>query len=813
MATLQRDRARVPLLETFWADIRFALRMLRAHAGFSAAAALTLVLGIGTNTAMFSIVDGVLLRPLPYPRPDGIVRVHTQRTGRGFGGISEPEFEDLEQGTSAFEVLGLYSGASVNLSEEGSEPEHVMAARVTPGLFGALGVRPQVGRPLAPGEGDAGSHRVALVSDGLWKRRFGADAGALGRKLRILDDTYVIVGVMPPGFAFPDAETDLWIGYGLDRTDLNPRGAHFASIIARLRPGVTVARAQRELDGLSARLRDEHQDVYQPGSGFHFVAQSYLDDVTGAVRPALLVLMGAVGLVLLIACANVANLLLGRVVERDREMAIRTALGATRGRILRQILTECLLLAGLAGLAALAAARWGFDALVALDSGALPRLDAVHLDRWVFLFNAGLAMLATLAVGSLAALRVGGEALSARLRTAGRATAGTGRLGSRRALVVAEMALATVLLAGAGLLVRSLQQMSTTDLGFRAEHVTTARLSLSPDRFPEASSRAQFYRRLMDELSRRPDVVSAAAVNFLPVSGDTMDWYVGAEGYVPADPNADFVQYRTVTPGYFRTLGITLKRGREFTGEDRAGAQPTAIVSAALARRFWGDGDPIGKRIRPGRAGSGGPWFVVVGVVGDIYHSGPRGGEVPIWYRCAYQDPWDTMSLAVRTARGPGQAARIIKDAVSRIEPRQPVYQVREMTDMARDIVSPDRLNAVLLGLFALLALILAAVGIYGVLSCAVAWRTPEIGVRMALGAGRARVLCAVLREGAVLVAYGLGVGLARLLEWLLFGVVASDPVAFTGAAAVLFGVGVFACLVPAWRASRLDPLAALRHE
>ncbi len=800
-------------------DLLYGVRLLARRPGFAFLVVLTLALGIGADTAMFSIVNGVLLRPLPYPAAGEIVRIHTGRLGRGFGGISEPEFLDLEEGTSAFRALGLFRPTGVNLAEGRDEPEHVTATLVTPGVFDALGVPPQLGRTLAAGEGDAGRHQVALLSDGLWRRRFGGARDAIGRSLRILGGRYEIVGVMPPGFAFPDAETDLWVGYGLDRANLYGRGAHWDNIIARLRAGASLARAQAELDAVSARLRETHQDVYKPGSGFHFIAQTYLDNVTSEVRPALLMLMAAVGLVLLIACANVANLLLARFAGREREIAIRAALGAGRGRILRQMLTECLVLGALAGLSSLVAARWGFDALVALYPDSLPRLAGVGLDARVLVFNVSLALLATLAVGTLPALAVSGLTASAALKTAGRTAGGARRSRRRTLLVVTEVALAAVLLAGAGLLVRSLQRMAAASPGFQAEHVLTARLTLPPERYPDAPARSQFYRRLMDELASRPGVVSAAAVNFLPVSGDVMDWYVGAEGYVPANPNADFIQYRTVTPGYFETLRIPLVRGRWFTDEDTAGAQPVAIVSQALARHFWGDVDPIGRRIRPGGIESRAPWHVVVGVVGDIQASGPRDGDVPIWYRCAYQDPWNAMALAVRSAGDPAQVVRTLKDAVTRLDPREPVYQIRVMTDMSRDIVSPDRLNADLLALFAALALVLAAVGLYGVLAHAVGQRTPEIGVRMALGARRAQVLRAVLREGLTLVAAGLGLGLAgalalaRLLQWLLFGVGASDPVTFAGTAAVLLAAGVLACLLPAWRACQVDPLTALRHE
>jgi len=815
---------RLAWMEHVMQDLRLAARMLARQPGFAALVVLTLALGIGVNTALFSIVNGVLLRPLPYPDPDAIVRIHTQRGGRGFGGISEPEFVDLVGGTTAFEAIGLMQGVGLNLTEGEGDPEYIDGLLITAGVFDALGVRPALGRPLHEREGLVGGGRAALISDGLWKRRFGADASVLGRSLRILNETYEIVGVMPAGFAFPDAQTEAWIGYGLDTANLRGRGAHFCAIVARLREGVTRNRAQADVDALSARVREANQDVYRPGSGFHFVVQSYLDDITGAVRPALVLLMAAVGLVLLIACANVASLLLARAADRGREFAVRAALGAGRARILRQLLTESLFFGALAGLLAIPVAWWVFGALAALHPGSLPRMGDVRLDTPVLLFNAALVALATLTVGGWPALWVSGALRPGRgpgaagLLAARTADSG-GRSRGRAVLVVAEVALAAVLLVGAGLVVRSLERLADAQPGFTAEHVLTARVTLAPERYPDEEARAGFYRRLMDGLATEPDVVSAAAVNYVPASGVDMDWYLGAEGYVPASPNIDFVQYRTVTPGYFETLGIPILRGRDFTDDDRAGSQPVAILSAALAKRFWGDQDPIGRRVRPSGADSSSPWHVVVGIAGDIQYAGPRGGDAPIWYRSTYQDAWSTMSLVLQTGGDPARAVRAVKGAVAQIDPRQPVYQIRAMTDLARDILSPDRLNANLLALFAALALALAAIGIYGVLACEVGQRTHEIGVRVALGARGGQVLRDIVAKGLTLVVAGLGLGLAgalalsRLLRSLLFGIDAYDPATFTGVAVVLLGVGLLACVLPARRALRVDPLTALRQE
>jgi putative ABC transport system permease protein len=522
----------------------------------------------------------------------------------------------------------------------------------------------------------------------------------------------------------------------------------------------------------------------------------------------------------LIACVNVSNLLLARITGREKEIAIRAALGAGRGRILAQMLTESFLFAVLGGLGALAVAYGAFRTLVLLHPESVPRLGEVELDTHVLLFNLGLVVLTTVVVGVIPALKISAMTTAEKLKEGGRRGAGGRGQRTRAALVVTEVVLATVLLIGAGLLIRSVGQLLAAEPGFRPEHLLTTRLTLSGERYPDSAARTVFFRRLIEELDAQPDVVNAGVINFLPMSGHRTDWYIGAEGYTPTDPNSDFIEYRMVTPDYFRTLGIPLLRGRSFTDQDNADGRPVAIISESLARKYWGEADPIGRRIKPGGADDDSyPWHSVVGVVGEVHHYGARQGDVPIWYRSVYQHSWGSMSLAVRTTGDPAVAVRGLKAALTRIDAHQPIYQTRVMTEMVGSSVSRERFSTHLLIAFAGLALGLAAIGIFGVTSYSVSQRTREIGIRIALGARAGEVLGNILGEGLKLVAAGLGIGvvaalaLTRFLKWLLFGVETYDPATFAGVAVVLLAAAILACLVPARRATRVDPNVALRCE
>ena len=813
---MQRKRGAV--VGTFRSDLQYGLRMLAAKPGFTIVAVSTLALGIGANLVMFSIVNGVLLKPMPYDEADQIVRIHTQWRDFGFGSLNPHEYFDILEGTRSFQDVGLYRHAGVNLFEGEGEPEHISAVRITPSVLEALRIQPARGRPLQSEEAFLADSRVALMSDRLWKRRFGEDPQIIGRKLQILSGVYEVIGVMPSDFKFPSSEVDLWIGYGIDRANMGHRGGHSSSIVARLKDEVPIEKAQVDLDQLSARLRQEYAENYPEATGFRFFAQPYLEHVAGSVRPALLVLMAAVGFVLLIACANIANLLLARIMGRGKEIAIRISLGATPRRVLAQIMTESFLLSLLGGLGALAVAFVAFRSLPLLDSESIPRLSEVAVDGTVVVFSIGLLGFVTPAVGLIPALQFSRGAPLKKLGAGGRQGGGAMRYRARAALVVAEVALATVLLVGAGLLIRSFQGLLAVDPGFRPENVLMTRITLPRDSYPDQEKRALFFEQLMARLGAQPGVISAAAVNILPVSGSNSDWSIAAEGYTPPNPDVpDFIQYRIVTPDYFKTIGIPLLKGRFFTHHDGRDGQPVTIISQSLARKFWGDEDAIGKRIRPGGLNSSSPWHTVVGVVGDVYHSGAREGEIPIWYRSVYQHNWSAMSLAVKTTGDPAGGLRQIKDALGQVDSRLPIHGTQVMTRMVADSLSQERFNTKLLAVFAGLALALAAIGIFGVISYSVGQRTREIGIRMALGARKRQVYGQLLDEGFRLIGLGLVLGilaalvLTSLLQSLLFGVESYDPTTYIVIVAVLCGAGLLACLAPARRATRVDPIVALR--
>ena len=542
---------------TIWRDVRYAMRMLGRNPGFTAVAVLTLALGIGANSAMFSIVNGVLLRPLPYPEAERLTMVWTRWNDFGSGSISQPEYFDLLDRSRSFAALGLYRNASINLVDGSGEPERVNGARVTPAVFEALGVTPLFGRTFEPDEWIQGNHRVVLLGYDLWQRRFGGDRNVLGQQITIGTDRSEIIGVMPPGFYFPRRTTQIWPAYGIDREALTSRGNHSNAIVARLADGVSFGQATAELDRIGGFLREEYPNNYPPGMGFTLFARSLLEEWTGDVRPALLTLLGSVGFVLLIACANVANLLLARVAGREKEIAIRSSLGAGRGRIARQILTESLVLSTLGGLGALVVALGAARALRLLDPGNLPRLEQIGLDGRVLLFTAVLVIFTAVAFGLAPALRVTGQNLAQRLREGGRSGAAGLGARARTVLVVAEVAFATVLLIGAGLMIRSMTQMLEVDPGFRSDNVLTTAIALDPGRYGDREQQSEFYRRLVDELESRPEVVAAATITILPLSGYTSDQSLGAEGYSENRGDvADFIQYRTVSPSYFRALGI-----------------------------------------------------------------------------------------------------------------------------------------------------------------------------------------------------------------------------------------------------------------
>ena len=802
-------------------DLVYGLRMLRKNPGFAAVAVLTLALGIGANTAIFSIVNAVLLRPLPYANADQLVWMSTRWSKGGNGGsISAPEYFDFLDRTSSYEAIGLMQGRSVNLTDGTGEPERILSYAFTPSLLDVLKVRPLLGRVFQPEEAVEGRHQVALLSYQLWQRRFGGDPNILGRTLNILNASYEIVGVMPATFGFPNRTIEIWVGYGLDRANLPERVFHNSRAVARLRVGITFEQAQAEMDNLARDFVAEYPG-YPKGGAFGLVLDRYSEIQTRGVRPALLTLFGAVGFVLLIACANVANLLLARLASREKEIAVRAALGAGRGRIVRQVLTESLLLSLLGGAVGLGLAKLSLQGLLIVFSEDLSSVGNIHMDTQVLAFTSLLVLLTGMAFGAVPALKLSRADAIARLREGGRQSGGGGRRSTLSFLVVGEVALAIMLLIGAGLFLRSFQLLLGVDPGFQPDGVLTARISFDGEHHQTREQRIDFVRNVLERLEAQPGVLHAGASGFLPLGNTFNDMPLTAEGYTPVDPDEFYSpQIHTATPGYFRTMGIPVLKGRAFTDEDSGTSQPVAVLSESTARRFWGDENPIGKRVKiTWPPGSDNPWMTVVGVVGDVKHMGVGQPVLSMCFRPFSQWPWRSATVVLRTTGDPARAASSLRTAVRQVDPLQPIYRVKTMDSVLSDSLSEQRVSTSLLTTFAGLAFGLAVIGIYGVVSYSVSQRTHDIGIRLALGARSGDILRMVLGNGLLLTLAGVAIGLAgafaltRFLESMLFGVTSTDPLTFGSAAVILLLVALLACYIPARRATKVDPMVALRYE
>ncbi|HYY56574.1 MAG TPA: ABC transporter permease [Pyrinomonadaceae bacterium] len=809
---------------TLWQDLRYGLRTLSKTPGFTLAAVLALALGIGANSAIFSVANAVLLKPLPYSEPERLVMIWGDLFKPGLDeiGASAPEFNDYREQGHVFESLACYTEGGFNLSGEG-EPERISGAYVSADLFPLLGVGPTLGRTFAVEEDQPGRDQVVVLSHSLWQRRFAADRSIVGKTVGINGKSMTVVGVMPSAFQFPDREVEIWKPLALDAEDRSEqsRGSHYLNVIARLKPGVSVEQAQAEIKGIAERIRQQHPDQYDNGFGAKIVSRH--EQVVGPIRPVLLILLGTVGFVLLIACANVANLLFARAATREREMAIRTALGAGRWRIVRQLLTESLLLSLAGGAGGLLLALWGVDLLVALAPVDIPRLSEVRLDGRVLGFTLLVSLLTGGLFGLAPALRLSKPDLQESLKDGARgAGEGFRRQRMRNLLVVSEVALSLVLLIGAGLMIRSFLQVQKISPGFNPDRVLTMRLSLPQSKYAEAKQQRAFFEQLTARVSALPGVESVGAVNFLPMSKSGNMWSFAIEGRGNAvGPNLHF---RMISPDYFRTLSIPLDRGRQFTEQDREGAPPVAVINETMARTFFPGEDPLGKRIKLASMTSPFPWLAVVGVVGDVKHYGLDEETKPELY-VSYLQPLlpnfnvSSLFLAVRTTAEPAGLAAAVRREVAVLDKDQPVADIKTMEERLSESVAPRRFNMLLLAIFAALALILAAVGIYGVMSYSVTQRTHEIGVRMALGAQGSDVLRLVVGQGMILALAGVALGLlgafalTRVMKTLLFNVSASDPLTFAGVAFVLSAVALLACLIPARRATRVDPMEALRYE
>ncbi|HUG54713.1 MAG TPA: ABC transporter permease [Vicinamibacteria bacterium] len=798
-------------MDAIFQDLRSAARRLGRAPGFTAAAVLTLALGIGANTAMFSVVHAVLLRVLPYPDPDRLLRIP--------GGSSALDLRDLAEQGRSFEGFAGYRPHAFDVPGD-LQAERLDGAALSGDAFRILGVAAARGRVLEKADDVTGGARVVVVSDTFWRRRLGADPGAVGRPLRFVNGTYEVVGVMPPGFAFPEVEADVFAPLRQEYApEADARGAHTLRGIARLRPGVTVAQAQAEADAIAAGLAALYP-VENRDRRFPLVPlQSFL---VREIRPTLLLLSGAVAFILLIAGVNVVNLLLARAADREREMAVRAALGASRPRLLRQLVVESLLLAAMGGLAALLVGRWTLAVIALVGRDQVPALETVRLDSVVLAFTAVVSLLTGILFGLAPGLQASRDAMAPPLKDGARALESPGRERLRRALVASEIALSVVLLAGAGLLLRSLQHLQSVHPGFEPERLLTFDMNLPMNPYRDIPRRTAFFDSLLDRVRVLPGVTAAAATTDLPFQTERVPQNFLVEGEPVVEPGAEpEVFSRAVSPGFFSTLGIPLRRGRDFEARDRAGAEPVGIVNEAAARQLFGGRDPMGLRVAWARAEPR-VWITVVGVAGDVRGDGLDRADAPALYTPFAQEtrPWRTwMYVALRTSLPPAALAGAVRAEVGRADKDIPVTRVRSMDELRARSVAGRNFSLALLGAFALVALMLAAVGIHGVTAYAVSRRTREIGLRMALGARREDVLRLVLGQAMMVTVIGLAAGTAgalalrRLVASMLYGVTPGDPATFAAVAALLALVALGAGYVPARRAAGVDPAVALRSE
>jgi predicted permease len=810
-------------MNTLWQDARYGMRMLRKSPGFTLVAVVALALGIGANSAIFSVVNAMLLRPLPYADPERLVVVWETNPSlsstflRTHNEASPANFRDWREQNTVFESIGAYRWNTFNLTGTDT-PEQLVGNRATASLFRALGVKPLVGRTFAEEEDAAGAGRVVVLSYGLWQRRFGGDPSVVGKQITLDAESHTVVGVMPPSFEFPNASTELWTPLSLDAADAASRRAHYLYTRARLKPGVTVRQAQAEMNNIAARLRRQYPDTNTDRDVRLVPAH---EDAVEFARGGLFVLLAAVGFVLLIACANVANLSLARATARHRELSIRAALGASRARMIRQMLTESVLLSLAGGVGGILLAMWGLDLLLA----SVPREFALNfhgwnqikLDRWVLGFTVLVSVATGLLFGIVPALHATKTDLNESLKEGGRGSTAHARRHFRDGLVVAEVALALVLLVGAGLMLKSFVRLLDVKPGFDAKNVVTMGLSLPEARYSKPEQWADFYRRLVERLRAQPGVESATVINSLPMGGNGGTTTFIFEGR-PAPPRGQYPEanFRVAGTDYFKTLRIPVLRGRVFAEQDVKGKPDVAIVNETFARLYYPNEDPVGKRVLET---DGTNPTEIVGVVGDVKHWGLDDEPEPFIYVTHAQSPDPGMTIAVRSAVDPAGVAAAVRRETRALDADLPVFDIKSLEQRLDESSSRRRLTVFLLGVFASVALLLAAVGIYGVMAYSVSQRTHEIGIRMALGARTADVVRLVLRQGMTLAVVGVGVGvgaslaLTKLIKAMLFRVSPSDPATFAVVALSLAAVALLACYVPARRATKVDPMIALRYE
>lgn len=813
------------LEDEMFQDLRYGARMLLKKPAFTLIAVLTMALGIGANTAIFSVVNAVLLNPLPFAEPERLIRIygHFLATSQDNMSASVPEFTDYREQTRSFEQIAGYDDFSANLTPTDGEPERVEALAVTPELFSVLKVTPQAGRVFLSEEARDGHDDVVLISDELWRRRFGADPNLVGEKVIVNGRNNTVIGIMPPGFAFPQ-RTELWkpLWFPAEQYDQQRRGSRGVEVIGRLKQSASVAEARAEMDHLAAQLTQQYPRNYE-SRGWKIGVVPLLDDYVGEARKGLLVLLGAVAFVMLIACANVANLSLTRATARRREIAMRLALGATRLRVTRQLLTESVLLALAGGAAGLLLAAWGAGLLLRLAPDDLPRIHEVRVDGRVLAFTFAVSLVAGILFGLVPALAASNPDLNETLKEGGRGgTGGAKRKRMRSAFVIAEVTLALVLLVGAGLMLKSFWRLQRVDPGFNSEGVLTMRMMLPFEIYQKPTQRGAFYKQALERILSAPGVEAVSATSQVPLTQGGSSGTISGENSAvgPGDLPVE-AEWRWVTPDYFKAIGTTLMAGRAFTEADAEGAPLVAVVDESFAERYYPNEDPVGKRIKRGKLDSTRPWMMIVGVVRHVQSrrlDATSGVQV---YFPFYQDPTAyNMSLLVRTSvADPLSLSGAVRAAIQSLDNNQPVYDVFTLRRIVGDSMAQRRFSMLLMGMFAAVALALAAVGIYGVMSYSVEQRTHEIGIRVALGAQTGDVLKLVIGQGMTLISIGVAIGLAaalaltRLLETLLFGISATDWATYTEISALLASVALLACYLPARRATQVDPMIALRQE
>jgi predicted permease len=800
-------------------DLVFAFRQMGRRPGFTAIVVLTMALGIGANAAIFSVLDAILLRPLPYSHPEQLIKVWSRFTGIGLPNdqnwVSPPEFRDFQQLNRSFTDLAAMESSSFNLGVKGS-PQRVVGASVSPSLFPMLGIQPLIGRTFLNEEAQPGRDHEVLLSYGLWRRVFAANPNVVGSTIDIDGVPMSVIGVMPAGFAYPD-QSEIWGPLAFSPSDLSEddRGGHGLEVLGRIKPGLSLAQVQSDMDQVGKTMIEQHQSYPYKNFGFGIIMHPLLEETVGDLKTPLLILMAAVGLVLLIACANIANLLLMRSAERQREMETRMALGASGWRLARQLLTESLALAFAGSLLGLAITPLALRGLVAIAAKSLPRAVHTSIDAWALALTAVISLATGILFGLAPALQAGRKG-SFDILKGGRSTEGRRPKRLRATLVICETAFSLLLVAAAGLLLRSFAQILKVDPGFRPDGVLTLRVALPDAVYSKPEQVRGFYNELIGRVQQLPGVHYAGAISALPLSeqGGSGTTTIDTQS-VPMEDTTPEADQRVVTQDYFKAMGISLVRGRFFEARDSDTAPQVAIIDENLAQRYWPNQDPIGKRLQKG----GRPWSTVIGVVRDVRnHTLETRSRVEVYWPLN-QSPTSGMTLAVLASGNPMNLAPTIQREVSGIDPDLPVYHVRTMTEVMGDSLERRRLALILLAVFAGLALLLAAIGIYGVMSYGVGQRQMEIGLRMALGADRGQVMSMVIQDGMGTIAIGLALGvilalsLTRLISGMLFAVRTFDPLALGGAALLLSAAAFIAILIPARGATKVNPVVTLRSE